>query len=112
MSPKRSDPPSIDLDYLRSEFEKFRAGLCDGATKLGDNAHAALDQITDYLNGGSLSSRMASVEEELEVLAARLKGTGKDAMTKLETEVSARPLASLAVAFGAGVLAASLLRRG
>ena len=112
MSQKRNDPSSIDLDYLKTEFEKFRAGLGDTAIKMGGSANAALEQITEYLNGGNLSSRVASIEEELEILAARLKGTGKDAVAKLETEVSSRPLASLAVAFGLGVLAASLVRRG
>ena len=56
MCAKRIDPSSIDIDHLRQEFEKFRAGLGDAADKLGDNAHTALDQITEYLNGGSLSS--------------------------------------------------------
>jgi ElaB/YqjD/DUF883 family membrane-anchored ribosome-binding protein len=111
MCAKRIDPSSIDIDHLKQEFEKFRAGLGDAADKLGDNAHAALDQITDYLNGGNLSSRVASIEEELEILGAKLKGTSKDAVAKLETEVSARPLASLAIAFGVGLLAASFIRR-
>lgn len=111
MSSKRSDPSSIDLDYLKSEFEKFRAGLGDNASKIGGNANAVLEQITEYLNAGNLSSRVASLEEELEILASRLKGSGKDAVAKLETEVSARPLTSMAVAFGLGVLAASLMRR-
>ncbi|MDE2239985.1 MAG: hypothetical protein KGJ73_08660 [Rhodospirillales bacterium] len=111
MSRKRVDSSSIDIDYLKNEFEKFRAGLGDTASKMSDNANAALEQITEYLNGGNLSSRVASIEEELEILAARLKGTGKDAVAKLETEVSSRPLASLAIAFGVGMLAAGLLRR-
>ncbi|MGE4481117.1 hypothetical protein [Acidocella sp.] len=111
MCSKRIDPSSIDIDYLKQEFEKFRAGLGDAADKLGDNAHAALDQITDYLNGGNLSSRVASLEEELGELGAKLKGTGKDAVTKLETEVSARPLAAIAIAFGVGLLASSFVRR-
>lgn len=112
MCAKRIDPSSIDIDNLKREFERFRAGLGETADKLGDNAHAALEQITDYLNGGSLSSRVASIEEELEILGSRLKGTGKDAVVKLETEVTERPLASLAIAFGVGLLAASFLRRG
>jgi ElaB/YqjD/DUF883 family membrane-anchored ribosome-binding protein len=111
MSPKRIDPSSIDIEYLKSEFEKFRSGLGETTEKMGDNAQAALEQITAYLNGGDLSSRVASLEEELEVLGARLKDGSKDAVAKLETQVSARPLASLAIAFGVGMLAAGLLRR-
>lgn len=111
MCAKRIDPSSIDIDYLKQEFEKFRSGLGEAADKLGDNAQAALEQITAYLNGGNLSSRVASIEEELEILGARLRGTGKDAVARLETEVSEKPLASLAIAFGVGLLAAGFLRR-
>ncbi len=111
MSSKRIDPSSIDIDHLKQEFQKFRAGLGETADTLGGNAHTALDQIAEYLNGGSLSSRVASIEEELEILGSRLKGTGRDAVAKLETEVSARPLAAVAIAFGVGLVASAVLRR-
>lgn len=111
MSAKRIDPSDIDINFLKEEFAKFRASLGDAADKLGGNAHAALDQISAYLNGANLSSRVASIEEELEILGCKLKGTGKDAVAKLESEVSARPLTSVAIAFGIGLLAAGFIRR-
>ncbi|WP_298225205.1 hypothetical protein [Acidocella sp.] len=111
MSPKRADPSSIDIDHLKNEFDKFRAELGETAGTISDNANAALERIAEYLNSGNLSSRVASLEEELEILGARLKDTGKDAMAKIEAEVGARPITALAVAFGVGMLAASLLRR-
>lgn len=111
MCAKPIDPSSINIDALRQEFEKFKAGLGDAADKLGDNAHAALDQINAYLDGNSMSSRMASVEDQLSTLGERLKDSGKDAVERLEFEVCNKPLTSIAVAFGVGLLASILVRR-
>lgn len=111
MRANRIDPESIDLDYLKQEFNRFRSELSGVKDKLSGNAAEALDQMNSYLNGGNLSSRIASLENELEYLTGRLKGTGKEAVIKLEKEVGARPIASIAIAFGAGLLAAQLFRR-
>jgi ElaB/YqjD/DUF883 family membrane-anchored ribosome-binding protein len=111
MSTKRIDPESIDLDFLKQEFNRFRSELSGAKDKLGHNATEALDQITNYLNGSGLSSRVASLESELEYLAGKLKGTGKNAVTRLESEVGQRPITSIAVAFGVGLLAAQFFRR-
>lgn len=111
MCAKPTDSSSIDLDMLRQEFEKLRAGLGDTAEKLGDNAHDALNQISDYLKSNSPSDRLASVGEHLNDLGARLKDTSKDAALRLETEIMDKPFISLALAFGVGLLAASLIRR-
>lgn len=111
MCAKPTDSSSIDLEMLRKEFEKLRAGLGDATDKLGDNAHAALDQISDYLSNDSLSARLASVEEQLNGLGARLKDSSKEAVARLETEVVDKPFVALAIAFGVGILAAGFIRR-
>jgi ElaB/YqjD/DUF883 family membrane-anchored ribosome-binding protein len=111
MSAKRLDPDAIDLEFLKSEFNRFRADLGGVKGKLGASATEALDQINDYLNGGGLSSRIATLEEELTQLTGKLKGTGQQAVLKLESGVNQRPILSVALAFGAGILAAQLLRR-
>ena len=111
MCAKPTDSSSIDLEMLRTEFEKLRAGLGDATDRLGDSAHAALNQISDYLSNDSLSARLASVEEQLSGLGSRLKDTGKDAVTRLETEVIDKPFVALAIAFGVGLLAAGFIRR-
>lgn len=111
MCAKPTNSPSIDIDMLREEFNKLRAGLGDVADKLGDSTHSTLNQISDYLNNDSLSSRLASVEEQLSGLGARLKDTSKDAVARLETEISDKPIAALAIAFGIGLLAAGFIRR-
>lgn len=112
MCAKQTDTSTIDLDMLRQEFEKLRAGLGDMTDRLGDGTQATLNQISDYLRGDSMSARLSSVEAQLSNLGTRLKESGKDAVDRLETEVVDKPFVALAVAFGVGLLAASLLRRG
>jgi ElaB/YqjD/DUF883 family membrane-anchored ribosome-binding protein len=111
MRTKRIDPDSIDLDFLKQEFNRFRSDLLNMKEKMGVNASGALDQMTSYLNSSGLSSRMSNLESELETLGARLKGTGKEAVTRIESEVVERPIAAIAVAFGIGLLTAQFIRR-
>jgi ElaB/YqjD/DUF883 family membrane-anchored ribosome-binding protein len=112
MSTRRVDEKTLDLEFLKEEFNRFRSELGGMKQKLGANASEALDQMGAYLNGGAVSSRLSALETELEALAGRLKGTGKVAVNRLETEVSNKPLVSIALAFGAGLLVSQLLRRG
>ncbi len=111
MRTKRIDPDAIDMDFLKQEFNRFRSDLAGVKDKIGGNASEALDQISSYLNGDNISSRVSSMEAQLEYLTSRLKDGSKDAMVKLEKEVGNRPLTSIAIAFGAGILAAQLFRR-
>jgi ElaB/YqjD/DUF883 family membrane-anchored ribosome-binding protein len=105
------DPASIDIDTLRDEFNRFRSELAGMKDRLGVNAADALDQMGAYLNGKGVSARLATLESELETLAGRLKGTGKEAVTRLEAGVTERPIASIAIAFGIGLLTAQFIRR-
>jgi ElaB/YqjD/DUF883 family membrane-anchored ribosome-binding protein len=106
------DPNNVDLDFLKTEFNRFRSELYGMKDKLGANASDALDQMSAYLNGSGVSSRIAALESEFEALAGKVKGSGKMAVNRLESEVSNKPLASIAIAFGVGLLAAQLFRRG
>lgn len=111
MRAKPFDPNGIDLDFLKEEFNRFRAELAGMKDKIGVNASEALDQMGAYLNGAGVSSRIASLEAELEALAGKVKGGSKVAVAKLENQVSERPLASIALAFGVGLLASQFIRR-
>lgn len=102
------DSETLDFEHLKQEFNRFRSELSE---KLGPHAAEALAQMNAYLEGGNVTSRVSALEAEFEQLAGRLKGTGQDAMARLERGVEARPFTSLAVAFGVGVVAAQLLRR-
>jgi ElaB/YqjD/DUF883 family membrane-anchored ribosome-binding protein len=111
MRSSRIDPSSIDLEFLRDEFNRFRSELSGLKGKLGANASDALDQMNSYLNGHGVSSKLSALESEIESLTARLRDSSKVAVNKLETQVGNRPLASLAIAFGVGLLAAQFVRR-
>ncbi|MBB5372920.1 DUF883 family protein [Acidocella aromatica] len=104
MSAPQDKPNHIDIEYLKQQFEHLRAEMAGARERLSDNAHAALDRISAYLESSGMSPRVEELEETL-------KGKGKEAMTKLEEQVTHRPIASVAVAFGIGLLAARLLRR-
>lgn len=111
MCAKFTESSPVDMDKLRQEFEKLRSSLGEAGDKLGDSAHSALNQISDYLNDDTMSARLSSVEQQLGNLGARLKDTGKEAVDRLGDEVVEKPFISLAVAFGVGLLAAALIRR-
>jgi ElaB/YqjD/DUF883 family membrane-anchored ribosome-binding protein len=100
-----------DPEMLKRDFAKLRASLDAVKDKLGSNAHEVLDRVSAYLDSSSLGSRLDHIEDELTRLGGRLKDQGRDAAHKLEAEVTAKPLASVAIAFGIGLLAASILRR-
>ncbi len=106
------DTGNVDLDFLKAEFNRFRSEMAGMKDRLSANASDALDQMGTYLNGNGMSSRLAALETELDALAGKLKGTGKVAVNRLEGQVSEKPLISIAVAFGAGLLVSQLLRRG
>jgi len=105
------DPEPTDLHFLQQEFNRLRAELAGMKDKIGDNANAALDQIGAYLNGSGVASRLGALETELEGLACKVKGSGRDAVSRLEHEVGERPLTSLAIAFGVGLLVSQFFRR-
>ena len=109
--PQTKPDHHFDIEFLKQEFEHIRTEMAGIRERLSENAHTALDRITAYLNGAGLSSRVDSLEEDLEEMAEKLKDSGKDAVSRLEQQVSAKPITSVAIAFGIGLLAARLLRR-
>ncbi len=111
MSESDNKTETVDVEFLKREFEHLRAELAGAKERLSGNAHEAMERINAYLHNAGLTSRVESLEDDLEELAGKLKDTGRDAVTRMEHEVCARPLTSVAVAFGIGLLAARLLGR-
>jgi ElaB/YqjD/DUF883 family membrane-anchored ribosome-binding protein len=105
----------VDLDFLRQEFNRFKNELAGMKDRMGGNADQVLGQMSSYLNTGAVTSRLANLEAELESLGASLgatlKGSGKQAVGRIEKEVADRPIASIAIAFGMGMLASQFFRR-
>jgi ElaB/YqjD/DUF883 family membrane-anchored ribosome-binding protein len=91
---------------LRAEFEKLREELAGIRGLLASEA-------TEHLSGAKAAAegRLAALQAEVEKLAAEVKGHGSEVLHEIDRKVQERPLTSLAVAFGVGLLAAQLLRR-
>lgn len=111
MKRTKSSTETPEAEELQRDFAKLRDSLDSVKDKLGDNAHEVLDRISSYLNSSHIGSRLDNIEDELSHLGGRLRDSGRDAAARLETEVTEKPLASVAIAFGIGLLAASMLRR-
>lgn len=100
-----------ETEALKRDFSRLRSSLDLVKDKLGTNAHDILDRVADFIDSTHLGARLDDVEDEITRLGGKLKNSGKDAAARVETQVHAKPLASIAIAFGIGLLAASLLRR-
>ena len=91
------------LRTLEQRLERARnrasAGAMETADQVGDSIAAALSSIADRFRGraDSMSSEAAKIGSE----AARL---GNDALRRLAKEVGHRPLVTLGVAIGVGIL--------
>jgi len=101
----------IDAEQLKAEFNRFRDEVLGMKDKFNGNASDVLDQVSAYLNTAGVTSRLSALEAEFEALGAKLKDRGKEAVSRVETEVTGKPITSIAIAFGLGLLASSFLRR-
>lgn len=91
---------------LRAEFERLREELASIRTLLTSGA-------AEHLSGAKAAaeSRLAALQTEVEKLTEDVKGRSAEALQTMNRTVQERPLTSIAVAFGVGLLAAQLLRR-
>jgi len=111
MTTKKSSTSDASPEALKRDFETLRDNLDGFKDRLGGNAHEVLERISAYLGNAGLGGRLSDIEDELQRLGGKLKDSGRDAAAKLENKVTDQPLASVAIAFGIGLLAANLLRR-
>ncbi|NNM56182.1 hypothetical protein [Acidocella sp.] len=110
MTASQMDTGPADINFLKHEFNRFRADLAAMKAKLGANPAEALEHFNAYLHSEDVAARLAALEHQLEGFGGKAKGAGKDAVSRLEKEVTERPVTSVAIAFGIGLLAANLLR--
>jgi len=89
------------LDRARS---RVSAGAVQGADHVGDVIASTLDRVADRFRDGALG-------EEATKIGVEAAKHGNDALRRLAREVEARPLVTLAVAVGIGVLVGVLSQR-
>jgi ElaB/YqjD/DUF883 family membrane-anchored ribosome-binding protein len=95
-----------DPGVIRAEFEKLREELAGIRKMLSSEASEHLSGVKE-----AAETRFATLQTEVERLAGEMKGQSKEVLHEIDRRVQERPLTSLAVAFGVGLLASQLLRR-
>jgi ElaB/YqjD/DUF883 family membrane-anchored ribosome-binding protein len=110
-TPETAGSKPIDLDYLRHEFNRFREELSAVKNKLSGQASETVGQFNDYLHSDDAAARLKALEKQLEELGGKLKGSSQQAAARMESKVVERPLASVAIAFGVGLLVSQFFRR-
>ena len=104
------------LDTLNREFDRVQddfAALRGRLTGLAGDALGDLQISPQRLAElrRQLELRLGDLEGDMDRIGKRLAVQGKATARDLERHVHERPLATLAIAFGAGMLVARLLRR-
>ncbi len=97
---------TVDTGAIRAEFEKLREELAGIRKLLNSEAAEHFSGVRE-----AAETRFASLQAEVEKLAGEMKGQSKEVLHEIDRRVQERPLTSLAVAFGVGLLAAQVLRR-
>lgn len=87
------------VDRLRSDLDDLRHQLVAAG---GEQASAARTAV---------ARRVEELRNELEEVAGGLERRGRETAASLGAQVREHPVASLAIAFGAGMVAARLLER-
>jgi ElaB/YqjD/DUF883 family membrane-anchored ribosome-binding protein len=94
------------LDRLSRRAARASSAAPHAADRVGDSIAAALSDIAERFRGGARTARSEAAQFGDDAFKL-----GNDALRTLTKEVEQRPLVTLAVAFGVGMIAAGLLAR-
>jgi ElaB/YqjD/DUF883 family membrane-anchored ribosome-binding protein len=94
------------LDRLSRRAARASSAAPRAVDRVGDSIAAALSDIAERFRGGARTAR-----SEASQFGDDAFKFGNDALRTLTKEVEQRPLVTLAVAFGVGMIAAGLLAR-
>jgi ElaB/YqjD/DUF883 family membrane-anchored ribosome-binding protein len=89
---------------LQGAPRRVSASAVQGADQVGEAIASTLDRVADRFRDGALGDEAAKIGAE----AAKL---GDAALRRLSREVESRPLVTLAVAVGVGILVGALSQR-
>ena len=103
--PARCPPMSVKSNGACGRWKSASASAVETADHVGETVAAVLSSIADRFRGGanSLGDEAAKIGSE----AAKL---GNDALHRLSKEAEHRPLVTLAVAVGVGILVGILVK--
>lgn len=107
LNPKKSkDLQKLFIDAEKA-YNKLKNSAADDFEDLKEAAHEVFDHLKDELKDISQHLSTDALKEKGE----ELMHYGQDKLDELEDRIAERPLASVLLAFGAGLLLANLLRR-
>jgi ElaB/YqjD/DUF883 family membrane-anchored ribosome-binding protein len=97
----------IDLGQLKADFERLSENLSALRQHL---VGFGLEGARGMVQGAGLA-QLDALRRELDELSDDLRQQGRDALSQVERSVRERPLASLLMAFGVGMVLARLFGR-
>ena len=105
-----------DFKSFSKEFDRFQEEVGNLKTKLTKMASETIEDIQNNPGKlidlrGSIEQKINLLEEDVDKLGAYLKEQGSGAVGMMTRQISERPVATIAVAFGLGFVAAQLVRR-
>jgi ElaB/YqjD/DUF883 family membrane-anchored ribosome-binding protein len=96
----------IDLGQLKADFERLTAGLSDLRQHL---VSLGVESARGVQDAGL--AQIDTLRRELDDMSLQFRKQGRDALSQVEQSVRERPLASLLMAFGIGMILARLFGR-
>lgn len=103
------DTLNREFDRVQDEFAALRSRITALAGETLGDLQVSPQRFADLRR--QLEVRLGDLEGEMEQISKRLTVQGAATARDVERRVHERPFASLALAFGAGMLVARLLRR-
>ena len=100
---------SKEFDRFQAEVGTLKAKLTKLATDTIEDIQANPGKLLDLR--GSIEQKISLLEEDVNTFGQYLKEQSADAVGTITKQISERPVATIAVAFGLGFVAAQLVRR-
>ena len=101
-----SEEVRVDLGQLKADFERLTADLAGLRQNL---VNLGMESARGVQEAGL--AQLDTLRREIDDLSLHLRKQGRDALSQVEQSVRERPLASLLMAFGIGMVLARLFGR-
>lgn len=98
--------PADDIEALKKDLAALRKDIGALAKTVGDQASASSDDTMDMLK-----EKIAALRTEIEGAARTARARGAEGVASVERHIEEKPLQSMLIALGAGLLIGKLLDR-
>ncbi|KZD09657.1 DUF883 family protein [Oceanibaculum pacificum] len=95
-----------EIDAIKADLAALRKDIASLTKTVGETASASVDEKT-----AQLREKVATMREEIERMAGTAKVRGQEGVAAVERHIEDKPLQSMLIAFGAGLLLGKLFDR-